>query len=316
MGSSYPTVCFACSGAQPSFGRGFAEDDGRPGGERVTLISEGLWRRRFGGRADVLGSRIALSDEQHTIIGVMPRRFRLTGEGEDLWLPIDVRSGGGAAAPPRFVGIARLAAGVDAASQQRIADTLAARMQADTPLPGEPYWDIHLAPKKVAHVAETTATALFVLLAAVGFVLLITCANTANLFLSQIGLRQHEMAVRAAIGADRVRLFREVLTESLVLAVCGGAVGMLLATWGVDAIVAAAPPDLTFNSTSPIEIDMRILIVAAAMTLVTGVVFGLVPALHASRPHLDSILKSARGAGRCRSAASPPSWSSRKSPSR
>ena len=135
------------------------------------------------------------------------------------------------------------------------------------------------------------------LLGAVGFVLLITCANTANLFLSQIGLRQHEMAVRAAIGASRSRLFREVLTESVLIAACGGAVGMLFATWGVDGIVAAAPPDLTFNSTSPIELDTRILIVATAMTVVTGVVFGLAPALRASRASFDWVLKSARGVG-------------------
>ena len=105
------------------------------------------------------------------------------------------------------------------------------------------------------------------------------------------------MAVRAAIGASRPRLFREVLTESVVLAACGGALGMLVATWGVDAIVAAAPPNLTFNSTSPIELDTRILAVAAAMTLATGVLFGLVPALQASRPNVEWILKSARGSG-------------------
>jgi predicted permease len=284
-------------GVQPSFGRGFAGDDGRAGGERVALISEGLWRRRFGGRPDILGTRIALSNEQHTIIGVMPRRFRLTGEGEDLWLPIDVTSGGGIAAPPRFIGLGRLAPGVDSKSQQQMADTLAPRMQAQTPLPAEPYWDIHLSRKKVAHVAEVTETALFVLLAAVGFVLVITCANTANLFLSQLGIRQHEMAVRASLGAARSRLFREVLTESVVLAACGGALGVLVATWGLDAIVAAAPPNLTFNSTSPIELDPRILAVAAAMTLATGVLFGLVPALQASRPNVEWILKSARGVG-------------------
>ena len=220
-------------GVQPSFGRGFAGRR-RPSGRRArrahqrwTVAAQVRWP--LGHTWDAH----ALSDEQHTIVGVMPRRFRLTGEGEDLWLPIDVRSGGGIAAPPRFVGIGRVAPGVDPRSQQQIADTLAARMQGQTPLPTEPYWDIHLSRKKVASVADTTEIALFVLLGAVGFVLLITCANTANLFLSQIGVRQHEMAVRAAIGASRPRLFREVLTESVVLAVCGGALGMLVATWGV-----------------------------------------------------------------------------------
>jgi predicted permease len=284
-------------GIQPSFGRGFADADGRPGGERVVLISDALWRRKFEGQPSVLGTRIVLNDVQHTIIGVMPRRFQLTGK-DDLFLPVDVRASSGDSATQHFfTGIGRLAPGVDSSSQQNVADTLAARMQSDTPLPSEPFWDIHLARKKVAYVSEPTQAALFVLLGAVGFVLLITCANTANLFLSQIAIRQHEMAVRAAIGAARARLFREVLTESVLLAACGGAIGVLLATWGVDGIVAAAPPNLAFNSTSPIEVDTRILAGAAAMTVLTVVVFGLVPALRASRPNLEWILKSVRGVG-------------------
>jgi putative ABC transport system permease protein len=283
-------------GVQPMLGRGFTADDGKLGAERVVLISEQLWRRKFGGLTNILGTRVALSDEQHTIVGVMPRRFRLTGDDEDLWIPIDVRAAG-PDAPGNFVGLAIVAPSVDSSSQQKLADTLAARLQEQTPLPAAPFWDIHLSKKKVAFVAQTTQTALFVLLGAVGFVLLISCANTASLFMTQIGRRQHETAVRAAIGATRRRLFREVLTESVLVAACGGALGVLLATWGVDAIVAAAPPNLTFSATSPIEVDGRILIVAAAMTLITGVVFGLVPAMRGSRADLEWILKSARGAG-------------------
>jgi len=293
-------------GVQPSHGRGFAEDDGRPERERVVIISDGLWKRKFGARADVLGMRIALSDEQHTIIGIMPRRFRIGGDDEDLWLPFDVTIGAGAgrAAPRSFVGLARLAPGVDASSRQKLADTLAARLQEQQPLPSSPFWDIHLAPKQVATVTDTTQTALFVLLGAVGFVLLITCANTASLLLTQVGVRQRETAIRAAIGASRGRLFREVLTESVLLAAAGGAVGILLASWGVDAIVAAAPPDLAYNTTGPIEVDGRVLAAAAGATVVTGVLFGLLPAFRGSSPNVDMILKSGAGGSPGRTANS------------
>lgn len=288
---------FRLLGVQPSLGRGLGPDDGRPGAEPVVLISDGFWKRRFGGRTDALGSRLALSDEPHTVVGVMPRRFRIHGEDEDLWLPVRA-AGGGGTLPGGFVGLARLARGVDVASAQGIADRIAARLQAETPLPSAPFWDIHVEKKKVASVAATTRTALFVLLGAVGFVLLITCANTASLLLSQIDVRQRESAIRAAIGASRRRLFREVLTESVLLAGLGGAVGILLATWGVEAIVAAAPPNLAFNPTSPIEVDLRILLVAIGLTLATGVVFGLTPAWRGARPHVEAILKSGADGGR------------------
>jgi putative ABC transport system permease protein len=194
-----------------------------------------------------------------------------------------------------FYGLARLATSVGRGSEQRLADAIADRLQQESPLART--WGLRILHKKVAYVNETTRTALFVLLGAVGFVLLITCANTANLYLSQVVVRQREMAIRTAIGASRWRLIREMMAESVLLAACGGAVGLLIATWGVDAIVAAAPANLTFQATSPIEIDARILLVTAAMTVLTGLVFGLLPALRGSRPHLDLILKGTTGSG-------------------
>jgi putative ABC transport system permease protein len=280
-------------GVQPKLGRGFLDGDGRPESDAAVLISEAFWRRAFGGQPDVLGTRVLLNDEPHTIVGVMPRRFRLTGDHEDVWLPIDVRSV--ATQTIRgFYGLGRLAGHVTPEAAQRTADTIADQMQSQTPLPSS--WDLVLERKKVAYVQATTRTALFVLLGAVAFVLLITCANTASLFLSQAAMRQREMAIRSAIGAARSRLVREVLTESLVLAAAGGALGLLFATWGIDAIVAAAPPNLTFQATSPVEIDARILLVAAAMTLATGILVGIVPALRGSRPNVDLALKGATGA--------------------
>ena len=293
------TGLFEMLGVQPRIGRGFLRADGAPGAERVVVISEALWRRKLGAREDVLDAKLNLNDQSYRIVGVMPRRFRLTGEKESLWLPYDPQSNLADRSVSGFYGIARLAASVPAGSEQRLADSIADRRQLEVPLPRT--WGLRLDRKKVAYVDKTTRTSLLVILAAVAFVLLITCANTASLFLSQIVVRQREMAIRTAIGAGRGRLLRGMLTESLLFAICGGALGVLIATWGVDAIIASAPSDLTFRSTSPIEIDARVLSVTLAMTLVTGVALGLLPAIRGSRPDLDVILKATVGSGASRS---------------
>jgi predicted permease len=289
------TGLFDMLGINPRIGRQFVRADGAPGAERVVIVSEALWRRKLGAREDVLDTRLILNDESYRIVGVMPWRFRLTGDTESVWLPYDPQSNLGDTNVRGFFGLARLAASVPPGSEQKLADTIADRRQIEAPLPRT--WGLRLDRKKVANVDKTTRTALFVILGAVAFVLLITCANTASLFLSQIVIRQREMAIRTAIGAARSRLVREVLTESLLFAACGGALGILIATWGVDAIVASAPANLTFHPTSPIEIDPRILAVTTAITVVAGIVFGLLPAIRGSRPDLDIILKATSGSG-------------------
>jgi putative ABC transport system permease protein len=285
------TGLFSMLGVQPMLGRDFARGDGVPGGERVVIISETLWRRAFDAKPAVLGSTLALNDQPHTIIGVMPRKFRLTGDKEWIWLPVDIQATIASPTASNFYGIAHLATSVRPGTEQQLADAIAERLQAENPLPDS--WILGVTRKKVAYVYAATRKALFVLLGAVGFVLLITCANTAHLFLSQVSVRQREMAVRTAIGASRTRLLREVLTESLLLAACGGILGLLFATWGIDGILAAAPPNFSFSATTPIELDLRVVAVSASISLATGLVFGLLPALRGSRPSLDWILKSA-----------------------
>ncbi len=285
---------FEMLAARPQVGRSFSVGDGAPGSERVVLISDAVWRRRFGGEADVLGQRIKFNETDYTIIGVMPRRFRLLSEEESFWLPVDL---------PAFVtdtrfqgyGLGRLTPGVRPADAQKLADVLTERMDKEMPIPMT--WGLGIEPKMIARVDQTTRTALFVLLGAVGFVLLITCANVANLFLSQAPARQREMAVRSALGAGRATLIRSVLVESMLLAVVGGALGILLAVWGVGAILAAAPARMVSLSTTPIEVDGRVLAVASGLTILTGFIFGLLPAVRGSRPNLETTLRTAGGSG-------------------
>jgi putative ABC transport system permease protein len=279
---------FSMLDARPQIGRAFEPGDGAPGAERVVLISDATWRRRFGGQADVLGRTTTLNEQEYTIVGVMPRRFRLLNENEAFWMPYDLTANVSDTGF-RGYGIGRLAPGAAHTSAQGLADQIAERLQTESPLPMT--WGLSLQRKHIARVDPTTKTALYVLLGAVGFVLLITCANVANLFLSQAPARQREMAVRSALGAGRWQLVRGVIIESLMLAVAGGAAGVLLARWGVDAILAAAPARMLSLSTTTIEVDGRVLAVAAVLTLLTGLLFGLLPAVRGSRVNLETTLR-------------------------
>jgi putative ABC transport system permease protein len=287
---------FSMVGASPRLGRGFMPGDGRPGSERMAIISEELWRRRFGAQPDALGRRLTLNDAEYTIVGVMPRRFRLLQDEEAVWLPVDVTANIADTTLRGFYGLGRLAPGVRMPAAQQMADDVASRLQQATPIART--WDLALEQKRIARVDPTTRTALFVLLGAVSFVLFITCANVANLFMAQAPLRVREMAIRSALGSGRARLIRSVLVESLLLAAAGGALGLVLARWGVDAVLAAAPGRLAFMTTSTIELDARVVPVAVTLTLVTGVLIGLLPAIRGSKPNLGSTLRGTAPAGR------------------
>jgi putative ABC transport system permease protein len=278
---------FPMLGVQPARGRGFVDGEGRPGSEHVALISHAIWQRRYGSDPQVIGRSITLNDEPYTIVGVMARRFRLLREQESVWLPLDLRGAGPDVAG--LFGLGRLPAGVAVEVAQQRANVIADQLQRDRPLART--WHVRLIPRRVAPVDATTRTALFVLLGAVGFVLLITCANVANLFLSQAAARQREMAIRSAIGASRARLVCEVLTDSLVLASAGGVLGVCVAVWGVRALIAAAPTSFARMTTTTIEIDARILAFTAGLTFITGILFGIVPAVRGSRPNLEESLR-------------------------
>ena len=287
---------FSMLDAHPRIGRSFEPGDGGLGSERVVVIGDALWRKRFGGSADVVGQRILLNGVPYTVIGVMPRKFRLLDKDESFWLPVDMQARITDRTLRGFYGIGLLAPGVAQDRAQQVADALADRLQPQSPLPST--WGLRVTQKKIARVDDTTRTALLVLLGAVSFVLLISCANVASLFLSQAPARQREMAIRSALGASRGRLIRSVLAESLLLAALGGFFGVLLAGWGVGAVLAAAPDRMLWMSTTPIELDGRILAVAGVLTLVTGFIFGIFPAWRGSRPNLETTLRgSTAGAG-------------------
>ena len=280
---------FEMLGVRPRLGRAFAQGDGRPGSERVVIISDGLWRRRFGGEAEVLGRRLVLNDEDYTIVGVMPRRFVVL-RSESVWLPFDVKAHQGNTSESAFQGLGRLRTGLTAAAAQSLSESTAENMQQVQPIPRS--WFIRLDVRRVARVDPSNRRGLLVLLGAVGFLLLITCANVANLFLTRAAARHREMAIRSALGAGRGRLVRGVLAEGLLLAAAGGALGVVLAQWGIGLVVALAPSTLTFMTRTSVEIDGRILAAAGASTVLIGLVFALGPALRASRPEIEATLRS------------------------
>ena len=283
---------FPMLGVWPALGRGFVDGDGQPGSPRVVVISSEFWRRRFGASADVLGRRITLNDQDYTVIGVMPRRFRLSGD-QQLWIPIDLRAYSGQTRGFAFIGIGRLARGVRLPEAQDVADRLADRLEQQTPLPRS--WDLRLLPKHIAAVDSTTRTAMLVLLGAVAFVMLITCANVTSILLTGVPARMREMAVRSALGGSRLRLMRSMLVETTVLAGVGGALGVALARWAVQAIVAGIPTGLFARVTTTVEIDERVLAVVAGMIALTSLGVGLVPALRGSRAKPETILKNSAG---------------------
>ncbi|HEV3469196.1 MAG TPA: ABC transporter permease [Pyrinomonadaceae bacterium] len=283
---------FPLLGARAAEGRTFLPEEDEPGRGRVAVLTHGLWQRRFGGDPSVVGKALTLNAEPYTVVGIMPEDFRFPMDEIEVWLPATAWPNykDDRALHNSFV-IGKLREGATRPRAEEELRTVAARLAAAYPKENEGRGVEVVAFHEL--LVEDVRPALLVLLAAVGLILLIACANIANLLLARGAARQREVALRAALGAGRGRLLRQFLTETVLLALAGGAAGLLLALWGVDFLLALAPGQLP--GAGRVALDARVLGFSLALTLATGLGFGLVPALKLSRADVNSTLKEGGG---------------------
>ncbi len=297
---------FAALGVPAALGRVFEPSDGRPGGERQLVVSAGAWARRFGRDPQVVGRSVRLDDQSYTVVGVMPAEFQFppADPAVEFWSPLVLEPGAQPSRPHRmYNAIGRMKPGVSVEQAAADLEAVAAGVAAENP-DSQAGWSVTLVPAHEQVVGDAGAT-LWVLFGAVVLVLLIACANVANLLLARSARASKDFAVRAAFGAGRYALVRRSLVESGLLAALGGGAGVLLAWWGVGAlrrIVPAAVP-----RADEIAVDWTVLGFAVLITAGAGLAFGLVPAWRAMRPNVLEVLqeggRSALGSHRGRRAA-------------
>jgi putative ABC transport system permease protein len=283
---------FQVLGVDPILGRTFQPDEDKQGGPRVTVLTYGFWQRKFGGDPGIVGQALTINGESYTVIGVLPASFQFALRNNDLWLPYQPTQN---QLTRRYMHgtnlIGRLKPGVDPTQATSDLNVIASRIE-------QQHNDSHagitarIVPLQ-EEIVGSVKPILLVLLAAVGFVLLIACANVASLLLTRSLSRQKEVAIRSALGASRWRVIRQLLTESVLLSLAGGAAGLLIAYWGVPALVAAIPQQqqIAMPFLRDLGLDAGILTFSFALSFITGLVFGLAPALQSSRLDLNESLK-------------------------
>ena len=292
---------FTTLGVQAVKGRLFAPAEDAVGKNNVAIVSEKFWRARYGGSESILGSSLTLDGKPYTVVGVMPAGFRFPGEF-DIWLPLALdpaKEFGDFFSLVQVVGRVKPGESVEhAQAELRLIAQNASQRGKEQGKEALPLALVEIVPLQQQLVAGARLTVL-VLWGAVGLVMLLACVNVAGLMISRTLARQREMAVRAAVGARRWQLLRQLLTESVVLGLAGGVLGLLIALWSTRAIGSLVPADFasTVYDLSSIPIDWRVFVFTLALSVITGIVFGLAPALTASKPDLIQALRNSRSAG-------------------
>jgi len=277
---------FSVLGVQPAIGRAFLAEEDQPKKEVVVILSEGLWKRRFGGDPRVIGTQVVINSLPRTVVGVMPAGFDFP-EGTQVWWNSPVDPQGEPRDNRSFSVVGRLKPGVPLQQAQSQVSTINAQLAKAYPETNTG-WDANLALLQ-ERLVRSVRPSLLVLLGAVALVLLIACANVANLLLARAVSREKEVAIRTALGASRTHIIRQMLTESLLLSIMGGVLGLLLSVWLTDLLISLNPPD------SPrfgeVNLDYRVLAFTVIISALTGLIFGLVPALQASKLDVSGSLK-------------------------
>jgi putative ABC transport system permease protein len=280
---------FAVLGAKPFLGRTISQQEDRFGAERVVVFSYGFWQRLFGGDTNVIGKSIPLSGNDYTVIGIMPQNFKLPENNPDVLAALRVVNP--LAASYRGVNFLRsywkLKKGVSLAQAQSEMELINKRLQEQYPAENKGRVVTMIALQE--RIVGAVKPALFVLFGAVCLVLLIACANFANLLLARAATRQQEIVIRAALGAKRGRLIRQMLTESVLLSLIGGGLGLMIALWSIDLLLSLKPANLP--RINDVSIDWRVLYFTFGISFLTGLIFGLIPALNASRANVSEALR-------------------------
>jgi putative ABC transport system permease protein len=282
---------FSVLGVSPAIGRTFAAEEDKPNGRKVVILSDGLWKRRFGGDRNMIGKDILINGQKYSVIGVMPPKFEFPMEpGAQIWTPMQVDSTNSCGRDCITLrSIARLKPGITLAQAKLDMKLVAQRLRQQYP---EQYRNVGITLTPLQEeLTEEIRSPLLVLLAAVGLVLLITCANVANLLLVRASGRKSEIAIRSALGAGKSRLRRQLITENMFLALIGGALGIFLGVIGIDLLIRLLPEDLPVIGIRNVAVDLRVLIFTLGISLLTGLIFGLIPLVQFNDPKLGESLK-------------------------